>query len=95
MSPNAVESIQELEAKMAEAKAEIAQGVNLGPWWTWTLAEFQTWCDANLMTDAQIDATTLSAALKTNLKANNTFVRNAGKLLIVARNIIKWLARNL
>lgn len=90
-----IDPIQEMEAELAEAKSEISVGVNLGAWWTWTQAEFQTWYEANLMTDAQIDATTLSAALKTNLKANNAFVRNAGKLLIVARNVIKWLVRKI
>lgn len=88
-------NIERVEAEYAAARAEIATGVNLGAWWTWTQAEFTAWCDSNLMTDAQIDATTLSTAIKTNLKANNTFTRNAGKLLIVARNIIKWLVRQI
>lgn len=57
-------------------------------WATWTQAEFQTWCDNNLMTDAQIDATSLSAALKTNLKAMNAFIRNSGKLQIALRDRI-------
>jgi len=89
------EYIQQREIEIAEAKAEYTQGANLGSWWTWTQAEFTTWCDNNLMTDAAIDATTLSASLKNNLKANNAFTRNAGKLLIVARNLVKWLLKNI
>lgn len=71
----------------------VIEGANLGNWWTWTQTQFDAWCNANLMNDAAIDATTLSAALKTNIKANNAFNRNAGKLLIVARDVIKWLVR--
>lgn len=57
------------------------------PFWSiWTYEQLDTWCDNNLMTDAQIDALTLNANLKTNLKANNAFVRNAGKMLIALRN---------
>lgn len=55
-------------------------------WASWTQVEFETWCTNNLMTDAQIDAATLSAALKANIKANNAFVRNAGKMIIALRN---------
>lgn len=82
-----------IETEYNEGRARIADRVNLGSWWTWTQSDFSSWCDANLMTDAAIDALTLNASLKTNLKANNTFVRNAGSLLIVTRNIIKWLVR--
>jgi len=59
---------------------------NIPGWSTWSQAEFQNWCDSNLMTDAQIDASTLSAALKINLKSNNAFVRNAGKMVIAMRD---------
>jgi hypothetical protein len=38
------------------------------------------------MTDAQIDGTSLSAALKANIKANNAFTRNAGMMLIALRD---------
>jgi hypothetical protein len=55
-------------------------------WSGWTQAQFQTWCDNNLMSDAAVDASTLSAALKTNIKANNAFTRNAGKMLIALRD---------
>lgn len=89
-----IDQILAEESKRESTKQELIQGENLGSWWTWTQAEFTAWCDANLMTDGQIDATTLSAALKTNLKANNAFTRNAGKLLIIIRNVIKWLTRN-
>ena len=70
--------------KAAQAKADI---VALGNWATWTQADFDTWCTNNLMTDAAVDATTLSAALKTNIKANNAFTRNGGKMLIAIRNV--------
>jgi hypothetical protein len=65
-----------------------AQGIAaaIPNWATWTQTQFQTWCDANLMSDAAIDATTLSAALKANIKANNAFTRNSGKLLIAIRD---------
>lgn len=87
--------IDQLEAELTDLKSQITQGVNLGAWWTWTFAEFDAWCVANLMTDAEVDATTLNAALKKNVKAINAFVRNGGKMLIVARDVIKWLIRNL
>ncbi|HEX6035773.1 MAG TPA: hypothetical protein VFY83_15130 [Anaerolineales bacterium] len=70
---------QRLEAAKLTAKA-------IPGWATWTQREFATWCDNNLMADAAIDATTLSAALKANIKANNAFVRNAGKMLIAMRD---------
>lgn len=63
-----------------------AQAQAIPNWATWTEEQFLTWCTNNLMTDAQIDATTLSAALKTNLKSTNAFVRNAGRLLVALRN---------
>ena len=66
---------------------------NLGNWWTWTQANFDNWCDNNLMSDAAVDATTLSAALKTNIKALNLFARNAGKLLVAMRDVIKWVVQ--
>lgn len=86
---------EQIENEYDQLKSEFTEGVNLGAWWTWTQAEFQAWCDTNLMTDAQIDTTNLSAALKTNLKANNTYTRNSGRLLIVARNVVKWLVRKI
>lgn len=86
--------VDKVASELADIRARIDVGTNLGNWWTWTQADFQNWCDSNLMTDAQIDATTLSTALKTNLKSNNLYIRNSGKLLIVARDIIKWLVRN-
>lgn len=92
INPNPEEVIA---AELATVRAEILQGTNLGAWWNWTLDQFTAWCDLNLMSDAAIDALTLSAALKANLKANNTFTRNAGKLLIVTREIVKWLVRKL
>lgn len=61
---------------------------NIPNWSTWSQVVFQTWCDDNLMTDAQINATSLSAELKTNLKANNAFTRNSGKLIIALRDEI-------
>lgn len=57
-------------------------------WAALTQAEFDAWCDNNLMTDAQIDATTLSAALKANIKANNLFTRRAGKMLLALRDYV-------
>lgn len=94
--PDFLANIQKIEADLAQAKGLIVQGASLGNWWTWTQAQFQTWLDANLMTDAQIDGTAgLSAALKTNLKANNLAIRNMIAVLVVARDIIKWLVRNI
>lgn len=78
------------KAKKIQALVDAA---NLGNWWTWTQAQFNAWCDGNLMTDAAIDGLTLNAALKTNLKANNLFTRNAGKLLIAMRDVIKWIIK--
>lgn len=66
---------------------------SLPNWATWTISDFNTWCDANLMTDAQIDASTLSAALKTNLKANNAFTRNVGKAVLYLRDYAIKLRR--
>lgn len=87
--------IEQLEAEIANLRAEIAQGVNLGLWWTFTIAQFEDWCASNLMTDAEIDAlATLPVKLRTNLKSNNAFVRNAGRTLIIFRDIVKWLVRN-
>jgi hypothetical protein len=88
-------NIDNLEAEIENLRANVTQGISLGNWWTWTITEFENWCSERLMTDAQIDATTLGLALKTNIKANNAFVRNAGKVLIVARDTIKWLIRKL
>lgn len=59
---------------------------NIPNWATWTPEQFQAWCDANLMTNTEIDEMSLNAALKKNLKANNAFTRNAGKMLIAVRN---------
>ena len=83
------------QAKKLQA---IIDGANLGSWWTWTQDQFfngsNGWCDTNLMSDAAIDGlTSLSLALRTNLKAMNAFVRSGGKLLIVARDVIKWLVK--
>jgi hypothetical protein len=67
---------------------------NLPGWGSWTVAEFNTWCTNNLMTDAQIDASAgLSAALKENLKANNAFTRNGGKAIIYLRDYVMSLRR--
>jgi hypothetical protein len=67
---------------------------NLPGWGSWTIDQFNTWCTNNLMTDAQIDATSgLSAALKTNIKANNTFTRNGGKAIIYLRDYVMSLRR--
>jgi len=71
----------------------VIDAAGLGNWWTWTQTQFDTWCDNNLMTDAAIDGTSLSAALKANIKANNLFTRNAGKLLIAMRDVIKWVVK--
>jgi hypothetical protein len=71
----------------------ILDAANLGNWWTWTQTQFSTWCDDNLMTNAAIDASALSAELKINVKAINLFVRNAGKLLVAMRDIIKWIVK--
>lgn len=87
--------IEQFEADLADLKSRIAQGVNLGSWWTWTTSDFDVWCASNLMTDADIDATTLSVALKKNIKSINAFVRNGGKVLLVAREVIKWLIRKI
>lgn len=89
------EYFEKLELELQQARNEITQSENLGAWWTWTQTDFQEWCDANLMTNEQIDSTSLSNALKNNLKANNAFTRNAGKLLIIARNLIQWIVRRI
>lgn len=70
------------------SRLSLAEGVALSiPGWAkWTQSQFSSWCDQNLMTDAQIDALTLNTALKTNLKTNNAFTRNAGKMLIALRD---------
>jgi hypothetical protein len=60
--------------------------LNIPGWATMTQAEFVAWCDENLMTNAAIDALTLNADLKKNIKGINLFVRNGGKLLIALRN---------
>lgn len=77
------------------AKSALEEAYSLGNWWTWTTAQFENWCNNNLMTDAAIDGTNLSAALKVNLKANNAFTRNAGKLLIAIRDVIKFLVKSI
>lgn len=73
----------------------LADAAGLGNWWTWNKTQFTTWCDNNLMTDAAVDATSLTAALKTNIKANNLFTRNAGLLVIFLRDVLKWLVKQL
>lgn len=79
------------------AKGQVAQSrldiLGLGQWATWTLADFETWCNDNLMLNAAIDALTLNADLKKNIKAINLFVRNGGKMLIAIRNVIFWLLK--
>lgn len=66
------------------AAKTIASGVP--NWVTWTPEQLETWCNNNLMTDAAIDALSIPAALKTNVKANNAFTRNAGKMIIALRD---------
>lgn len=62
---------------------------------TITQSEFQTLCDNNLMTDAEVDSTNLSTSLKTNIKFNNSFTRRGGKAIIACRDLIKYLAKRL
>jgi hypothetical protein len=78
------------KGKASQGKLDIGEIPN---WATWTQAQFATWCTNNLMTDAAVDASALSAALKTNVKAINDFVRNAGKLLIALRDAMVWLLK--
>lgn len=78
------------KGKAAQAKADV---LGLGNWATLTQAEFATWCTNNLLTDAAIDALTLNAGLKTNIKAINLFVINGGKLLLALRNVAFWLLK--
>lgn len=88
--------IDQMEAEIADLKTNVVQGARLGAWWTWTIAQFDDWCNTNLMSDSEIDAlASLPVRLRTNLKSNNAFVRNAGKLLVVARDVIKWLIRKI
>lgn len=81
-----LERLARITERRTSAKA-IAKSVP--GWAVWSPAQFNAWCDANLMTDVQIDALTLNANLKTNLKANNAFTRNAGLMLITFRDD-KW-----
>ena len=78
---------QQLAARARKAEA-FGFAKSIPNFATWTQAQFQVWCDGNLMTDAQIDASNISAALKTNIKANNQFTRNGIKFLIALRDEI-------
>lgn len=84
-----------LDPDKAKKVQALIDAAGLGNWWTWTQVQFETWCNNNLMTDAAIDGLTLNATLKTNLKANNLFTRNAGKLLVAMRDVIKWIVKHL
>lgn len=90
---------QETINDLSSLKDKTDQGISLGSWWVWTIEQFNDWCDGPsgvLMKDAEIDAlTSLSVKLRTNIKSINAFIRHSGKMLIVARDVIKWLIRKI
>ncbi len=80
------------QAKKLQAVIDLGDVTNL--LMTITQTDYDTWCNNNLMSDTAIDGlTSLSVVLRTNLKANNRFTRQGGKLLITARDVIKWLVK--